>query len=377
MFYPGLKCLATCYSNRMSTLAGQHLSTLCEDVQFNCAISDARYARNYSLCIYLMRMRDFYRWRFDIPLMQQLETDTVGDWISDTESHWDDIEELDFKPLVIDGTAFDPFDSKAINQQLKPSGLIYSAGVGRMGQPHFVLAELMHQDNKPTTITYECGKELARDSITLPAMTQDQTIYIRHDSIKRHIWQMIDEWRLQKNAGPLARIVEYYQLIDPDTFEKNLQQAAVDLSPLYHEHECGEVAAGHLLGERYHQLLQKIAGTRNEFYLRAVRDVLADCLATWPYLLTRRSDSELDFWLASVAGARLELLKQSSIMTQLRGDINGRSRFDYLSDKLEFEQQRWHTLAEQILCACEDNPDDIDIKAQAMALIHSSEQSTH
>ncbi|HKJ07631.1 MAG TPA: hypothetical protein VKA76_00940, partial [Gammaproteobacteria bacterium] len=38
------------------------LRTLCAKVQKNCHISDARYAGDYTLCIYLLKMREYYRW---------------------------------------------------------------------------------------------------------------------------------------------------------------------------------------------------------------------------------------------------------------------------------------------------------------------------
>ncbi|MEE9333531.1 MAG: Sfum_1244 family protein [Granulosicoccaceae bacterium] len=359
----------------MSILSGPYLTTLCEDVQFNCTVSDARYARDYSLCIYLLRMREFYRWRFNIPLLHRLDTDIVGDWISDMEMHWDDIEGCEFKPIVIGGVTFGPFESDAINLQLQSSGLIYSAGYGRLGQPHFVLAELIDKKRDTSMVSYECGKELARDSITLPAMAQNQSVYIRHDSIKRYICQMVDEWRLQKPVGPLARVVEHYQLIDPNTFEDQIEKAGTQLGPLFLEHERGEVAAGALLGERYHQLLIKIAGSRGEFYLRAVRDMLADSLKTWPYILAQGNEIKLDFWLASVSGARLQLLRASGLATVLQADAAG-SRFERLSGILEFEQQRWCSLAQSLLTYCEQNPDDIDIEAQCLSFFHVSQSAS-
>ena len=360
----------------MYTLSGPHLTTLCEDVQFNCAVSDARYARDYSLCIYLLRMREFYRWRFDIPLLQRLDTATVGDWISEMEMHWDDIEECTFKPVVINGVTHDPFESDAINQQLQSSGLIYSAGYGRLGQPHFVLAELNHQNSVASLHTYECGKELARDSITLPAMTQNQSVYIRHDSIKRHIWQMVDEWSLKKPIGPLARVVDHYQLSDSSNADAKLEKAVSELSPLYLKHEHGEVAAGVLLGDRYQQLLLKIAGSRDEFYLRAVRDLIADSLKTWPYILTRGNEIELDFWLASAVGARLQLLKASGLASLLQDDSTQGSRLDRLSAALESEQQRWCSLAEYLLTYCEDEPDNVDIESQCLSFLHAPQSAS-
>ena len=38
------------------------IKQLSDTVQLNCHISDARHAGNYTLCIYLLKMREFYRW---------------------------------------------------------------------------------------------------------------------------------------------------------------------------------------------------------------------------------------------------------------------------------------------------------------------------
>ncbi len=35
---------------------------LISQVQHNCDISDANHAGNYTLCIYLLKMREYYRW---------------------------------------------------------------------------------------------------------------------------------------------------------------------------------------------------------------------------------------------------------------------------------------------------------------------------
>ena len=42
-------------------------TALIETVQHNCHLSDAHHARDYSLCIYLLKMREFYRWEETLP----------------------------------------------------------------------------------------------------------------------------------------------------------------------------------------------------------------------------------------------------------------------------------------------------------------------
>ena len=38
------------------------LQQLCDAVQKNCHISDARHGTDYGLCTYLMKMREYFRW---------------------------------------------------------------------------------------------------------------------------------------------------------------------------------------------------------------------------------------------------------------------------------------------------------------------------
>lgn len=54
------------------------LKTLTESVQKNCHISDAQYAGHYTLCVFLLKMREYYRWENAIPQSQRLPKEAVG-----------------------------------------------------------------------------------------------------------------------------------------------------------------------------------------------------------------------------------------------------------------------------------------------------------
>jgi hypothetical protein len=43
-----------------------NLGQVVATVQKNCHISDAQYAGDYTLCIFLLKMREFYRWENQI-----------------------------------------------------------------------------------------------------------------------------------------------------------------------------------------------------------------------------------------------------------------------------------------------------------------------
>ena len=108
------------------------------------------------------------------------------------------MEESDFQPLQINGKNFDPFDNRAINAELVPHGYVYSSGYGRFAKPSFMLARLEHQEQTPDYTLYVSGKEYARDLAAFPAAAINGEIYIRRESLRQAIWEMIDEWKLKK-----------------------------------------------------------------------------------------------------------------------------------------------------------------------------------
>ena len=70
-------------------------------VQKNCHISDALHAGNYTLCIYLMKMREFYRWEHRFPFGSPLAKDQVGDWLRQRESLWDEMEDQSYELMLV------------------------------------------------------------------------------------------------------------------------------------------------------------------------------------------------------------------------------------------------------------------------------------
>ena len=53
---------------------------LARTVQHNCNISDARFAGNYTMCIYLLKMREYFRWEMAQDFGSSLTRDDVGQW---------------------------------------------------------------------------------------------------------------------------------------------------------------------------------------------------------------------------------------------------------------------------------------------------------
>ena len=58
------------------------LDRLVGAVQANCRIADARHARELPLCIYLLQMRELYRWERQLPFGAALDRQAVGSWLA-------------------------------------------------------------------------------------------------------------------------------------------------------------------------------------------------------------------------------------------------------------------------------------------------------
>ena len=65
-------------------------------MQTNCHIADARSAADLSLCIYLLQMREFYRWEHGIAPLAPLPREAVGTWLAEREALWEALEPRDF-----------------------------------------------------------------------------------------------------------------------------------------------------------------------------------------------------------------------------------------------------------------------------------------
>lgn len=259
------------------------IAALREQVQRNCAIADARYAREQSLCSYLLNMREFYRWANDLPLEAPLPPAAVGAWIRQQEAEWDRLASEPWQSVTIAGETFDPFDEGALNQHLIPLGWTYTAGVGRFGKPHFSLAPLVRREQIGPLTCWYLGKEVARDSSLVPAAYRQGQIFLRLDAIRRLAWEKWSLWQ-SRPQELLARQRVVEEFTTPEG-KGDLTRLSEAVTQLLVRHEVGEAEVAHQLPpERWHTLLAAAGNRTNELFLRAVRDQLADALAVLPFL---------------------------------------------------------------------------------------------
>jgi hypothetical protein len=285
----------------------QQLHILASTVQYNCHISDARHGADFSLCIYLMKMREYYRWEQRLPYGAALAKDAVGDWLQAREQLWEALEDAELQPLSIDGKDYDPFDADAINASLQPHGLVYSSGLGNRAKPHFFLGDLERHAHNGACSVYVAASEHARDLAAPPAMTLGSSIFLRRESLGRMLWEKLESWRWTRPDNALGRAFACYDFdADLEGSLAAMTDREIDNALL---HEQGEYLAGERLGDdAWKAMLMDLTQTPAEIMARAVRDHLADCLVTLPHLcraLEAGGDAAaLHFYLGNLGNMR-------------------------------------------------------------------------
>jgi len=283
----------------------ESIRRLAQAVQRNCHISDARHGADYSLCVYLMKMREYFRWEMKLPLGAPLSKDQVGSWLQAREQMWDELEEAELEAIEIEGKRFDPFDEDGINARLESHGLVYSGGLGNRAKPHFFLGDLERRMQTGGYDIFVVAREHARDLTAPPAMTLDHNIFLRRESFRRMLWEKLEGWRWTRADNALGRAFACYD------FERALDASLDAMTD--HEigtvllHEEGEHEAGIRLGEDWEPMLLDLVHTPAELLARAVRDHLADCLVTLPALASEGTAASIHFFLGNLTDMRKEI----------------------------------------------------------------------
>jgi hypothetical protein len=283
----------------------QSVRELARAVQHNCHISDARHGADYSLCVYLMKMREYFRWEMNLPLGAALGKDQVGSWLQGREQLWEELEEAELGMIEIDGERFDPFDSEGINACLEPHGLVYSGGLGNGAKPHFFLGDLERHTRIGRYDLFVTDSEHARDLTAPPAMTLERNIFLRRESLRRMLWEKLESWRWRRADNALGRAFACYDF--ENALEASLNAMADREIDAVLLHEEGEYEAGVRLGEDWSPMLMDLVHTPAELMARAVRDHLADCLVTLPTLAAEGDEASLHFFLGNLTNMRKEI----------------------------------------------------------------------
>lgn len=337
----------------MEAAMAAHLDQIKNAVQHNCDIADAQHARNYTLCTYLLKMRELYRWEKGYAFQASLPKDELGDWMTARENRWEGLEDSTFTPVTIDSTLFDPFDTAAINRALLPIGLVYSGGIGGRSVPHFFLADLLHAEERHGFPVLVSNNEHARDLAAPPAMMLGNTVFVRRESLRRMLWEKIEEWNWKKKGSAMARALEHYGF--EQDFEAALEQMTNTETETVILHEIGECRAGEQLGSDWSDMLAAISGSRAEIMARAVRDHVADCTEALPRLLERNNTASLHFYFANFSGMRRATFPE--LIEAYRRWADGDS-LHVLEEAVGAGHEHWLEIAHNLMTCYRNAPDN-------------------
>ncbi len=331
------------------------LESFVTTVRRNCHISDARHARSMTMCNYLLEMREFYRWEQGLPFGTPPPHADVGAWLTAREALWEELEGEEFAELPLGEVRCDPFAADEINRQLLGHGLLYGAGIGRFGKPHFFLGRLHSEATRDGVRVLVGDREYARDMSTIPAALQGDTIVVRREALRQWLWERAEAWDVKRNAGALQLALDAYGFgADATAAVERMTEAEAETLVL---HELGEHAAGRQLGPAWEELLCACRSKRAEVLARAVRDNLADCLSTLPTLLARGATGSLHFWFANFDGMRLALFPR---LAAAYAAWNRADDVAELATALAAGREHWRNIAERMLRLLAQRGQEVD-----------------
>ena len=290
-----------------------NLDSIVSQVQRNCNISDSRHAGLYSVCGLALRLRDLYKWEQGLDPWVERESSEVLEWIASKEEQWVDLCELDFYEITIDGRGYDPFDGTGINGVLNPHGFFYGAGYVHSLKPSFFLGVLEDQRQVDGYTVYTLGRELARDLLTVPALSQDNCIVLRQESAKLFLWDLI---LFTKKSGQQALNfgLENYGLKrrDSEAVHRNLAKISAAETEIYLYHELGELRDTAFESTIWREIVGTFPHTPIELLARSVKDLLADTneYGTLQHITGKRKAASLGLYVAFLDGLRRELFPQ-------------------------------------------------------------------
>lgn len=290
-----------------------NLEEIAGQVLKNCDISDSQYAGFYSICGLALRLRDLYKWEKGIDPWIEKDSSEVLEWIEGKEQKWDKLTERHFEGITIFGTTYDPFDTKKINAVLETYGVIYGSGYAYSLKPTFFLAKIEDKKEIDGHTVYILGRELARDLLTIPALSQDDSILIRQEPAKLFFW---DQILYLKKSGRFALkfALASYGLSGKNLnkVQQSLEKIVTDEMGRYIYHELGEIQDTIFNRHTWREIIATFPHTPIELLARSIKDLLADTndYGTLRFIIRERKASSLAFYVAFIDGLMKELFPE-------------------------------------------------------------------
>lgn len=284
-----------------------------EQVLQNCAISDAHHAGLYSICGLALRLRDLYKWEMGLDPWEERESSELLEWIGEKEEEWESLAEKGFQDITIHGKALDPLDLTGINSFLEPKGLLYGAGYVQSLKPTFFLAVLEEKRKENGHNIYLLGKEFARDLMTLPALSQDNNVFLRRESAMLFLW---DKILFLKKSGrqALNLALESYGVDEkePDSLRQNLGRVSRAELETYLYHEIGEMEDTIFDRQIWREIVSTFPFSPIELLSRSLKDLIADTnpQGRLMHIVGGQKTASLAFYVAFLDGMRKELFPE-------------------------------------------------------------------
>lgn len=275
-------------------------SRLAAQVRYNCDLSDARFAGHYSICGLALRLRDLYKWEKQLPPWEEHDPAEILAWIDRKEQLWENLQDRDFEPIDIDGNPFDPFDVRGINAKLASRGLFYGAGYAQSLKPSFVLGRIDARFGHNGLAVVHLGNELARDLLTLPALSQGDEVVLRKEAARLFVWDQI--FYITPSRRPYLEFALHHAGL-PDTAPSSLQANFTALLERLHDvfvsHEIGERCDTVFDTDQWRAMIAAFPHSPVELLLRTVKDALADSgpCGPLPKIVVNRDAVSLGFYL--------------------------------------------------------------------------------
>lgn len=276
------------------------VADIVSQVKYNCDISDAKFWGYFSLCGILLRLRELYKSEHNITPWSNINQQDIGEWITAKEKLWAEMQDYDFRDLLIEGHTFNPFDVAGINSYLIKHNLIYGAGFGLYKKPVFFLGELGSCFNNGSYTAYYVKREYARDLFTVSGMLQGNEIFIRLEQLRAIMWEMFLDFKCRK--GSYVFNVFTNSGISPqndidDAFGLKLDSLALRYSDIILNHELAEAFEA---DAEWSNIILGIQDRKAEYFMRGLQDMLADTSEYGPLKkLIRTEDKEgLAFYIS-------------------------------------------------------------------------------
>jgi hypothetical protein len=295
------------YTNRMNTI-----ESLIETVKHNCDISDAQHWGYFSICGLLMRYRDLFRSEQGLAPWEPIDRAGISEWIQHKEQRWEALEEADLDDLMIGDVRTDPFDAFSVNNLLRAEGLVYGAGYGLYMKPSFFLARLTgSREVYDYTVCY-AGREIARDIFASPGMLQGRCIFIRTEPLRTLLWEKFTECGARRESCTANPFVSYgFEGSEARMagFTERFDGVVQDYADIVLHHEVGEAIED---VPEWGDILVSTKDRGAEYFLRAVKDLIADTSAYGPLgrIITDRNSRVLGLFVSFVERYRLRLFPE-------------------------------------------------------------------